>query len=411
MQRQHHTKSRGGCLECKKRHIKCGEEKPNCRACVIRSLRCIYRQQAHSLQLPRNSSVTTMGSSTQTAYGTSPSSLLSCISNSSGASSPQRPYHPADEFDLHDLGLLHHWILKTSRTIFQYPVVDSSWSVRLPELGLEHPFVMYGILSLASLHFASLDPCKKELHMSTAASYYHLGLKEFHEASEESIGDCNDALAAFSTFNIIYYFATFGPLSQHTGTVPRTSCALGLEWMYSIRSVQAAARPANKQVYERWLNIIPLEEIDPGLESVAGDDCFLRIQGSYENSSTSDMEMYDSTLTLLRRCHCYMIRFRDGSDSQLEAHGFNKWVSPLIFLHFVSDAYVDKLYQRQPPALILYSFFGALLSAYNDSWFMEGWATSIVSAVDDVLGDYWAPYTDWCRETVAIGWVPWATMS
>ncbi|KAH8663892.1 hypothetical protein BGZ61DRAFT_484946 [Ilyonectria robusta] len=381
MQRQHHKKSRGGCLE------------------------------SHTSQLPRNSSAKAIRSPAQAAYETSPSNLLTDFSYSSGASSPQRPYHPADEFDLHDLGLLHHWILKTSRTIFQYPVVDNSWSVRLPQLGLQHPFVMYGILSLASLHFASLDPCKKESHMSTAVSYYYLGLKKFREASEESIGDCNDALVAFSIFNIIYSFATFGPLSQHTGTVPRTSCALGLEWIYLIQSVQAAARPMDKHVYERWLSIIPFEEIDSGLELVAGDYCFLHIQGSYENSSPSDMEMYDSTLTLLRRCHCCMVRLWDGSDSQIEAHGFSKWVSPLIFLQYLSDAYVDKLYQRQPPALILFSFFGALLSAYNDSWFMEGWATSIVSAVDDALGDSWASYTDWCRETVAIGWVPWATAS
>lgn len=40
--RTQHAKVRSGCDQCKKRRIKCGEEKPSCRRCVIAKLDCDY---------------------------------------------------------------------------------------------------------------------------------------------------------------------------------------------------------------------------------------------------------------------------------------------------------------------------------------------------------------------------------
>lgn len=40
MQRQSHTKSRAGCLNCKRRRIKCEENHPSCTQCSKRRLQC-----------------------------------------------------------------------------------------------------------------------------------------------------------------------------------------------------------------------------------------------------------------------------------------------------------------------------------------------------------------------------------
>ncbi|KAJ5358842.1 uncharacterized protein N7496_011255 [Penicillium cataractarum] len=40
--RRSHTKSRKGCLECKRRHVKCDEGTPKCTLCRKRRLECSY---------------------------------------------------------------------------------------------------------------------------------------------------------------------------------------------------------------------------------------------------------------------------------------------------------------------------------------------------------------------------------
>lgn len=37
-----HRKTRDGCFGCKRRRVKCSEERPSCKACVRNRLRCIY---------------------------------------------------------------------------------------------------------------------------------------------------------------------------------------------------------------------------------------------------------------------------------------------------------------------------------------------------------------------------------
>jgi hypothetical protein len=83
--------------------------------------------------------------------------------------------------------------------------------------------------------------------------------------------------------------------------------------------------------------------------------------------------------------------------------GYNRgWAGPLVFLHLAPEEYFTQLHQRQPPALILYAYFGALLHKMNDFWFMEGWGRDVVQVVDELLGDYWISWMKWPKGVVDI---------
>lgn len=60
-------------------------------------------------------------------------------------------------FDVMDMALLHHWTLKTSPEIFKDASVDHVWQETVPQIAVEHPFVLHSLLSLAALHRASLE--------------------------------------------------------------------------------------------------------------------------------------------------------------------------------------------------------------------------------------------------------------
>src|SRR5690348_12815942 len=57
--RRSHTKSRGGCVVCKTRKTKCGEEKPSCLKCMRRGTDCLYERDDPSRTNRKRTSLTT----------------------------------------------------------------------------------------------------------------------------------------------------------------------------------------------------------------------------------------------------------------------------------------------------------------------------------------------------------------
>ncbi|CAF3606464.1 unnamed protein product [Fusarium graminearum] len=410
--RQTHRKSRGGCMECKRRHIKCGEEKPQCRSCVIRNLSCLYRhdrcsslEELHTTKAARLESNCEDVSSTMSEDNRSlsvPTSLDYLTATS-------------DVFSLHELDILHHWTTTTSQLMCTQLAPNQAWAIKLPQLGFQYPFVLYGILSLASLQRALSDPKDTEGDLAAATNYHASAVQSLlaEQATTCQHSDKTiDAMFAFSIIDTIYVLATYGTLSRQSEPTSRPSRVLELDWIRDVRSVRALLKPFNDKLregcFDEFANLKTFEDWDMGHGSVRGDDGLLNLRASYQGCNSSDIELYNSTVKLLRRCRPYKSSLGDvGTEKARLSRPNPHWITPLIFLQEVPEEFIDRLYQRQPPALLILSFFGAMLSAYDTVWFMDGWALEIVSAVDYALGDYWAPYTTWCREQVAMNFVRW----
>ncbi|XEU99354.1 hypothetical protein FSHL1_004641 [Fusarium sambucinum] len=414
--RQAHRKSRGGCIECKRRHIKCGEEKPQCRSCVIRDLSCLYQHhRCSSLREESSRKAPKLESDQESCF----SALSEGNRSLSVPTSLDSLAVTTDVFTLHELDILHHWTAITSQIMCTQLAPNQGWDITIPQLGFQYPFVLYGTLSVASLQRALSDPEDIQGHMAAATNYHANAVQRFlaTQAVTSQHSDMTlDAMFAFSIIDTIYVFATYGTLSRQSEPTSRPSHILELDWIRDIRSVRALLKPFNDKIREGCLsefeNLEAYEDWDVNHGSVNGDNELLDLQVSYEGCSSADIELYNSTIKLLRSCRPYITSLGDVSTDDARHARLNPhWITPLIFLQEVSEEFVDKLCQRQPPALLILSFFGAMLSAYDTIWFMEGWALEIVSAVDSALGDYWAPYTAWCREQVAMNFVRWESAS
>jgi hypothetical protein len=60
-------------------------------------------------------------------------------------------------FGVMDMARLHHWTFRTSPKIFNDALVDQVWQETVPEISVEHPFVMDFLLCLSALHQATLE--------------------------------------------------------------------------------------------------------------------------------------------------------------------------------------------------------------------------------------------------------------
>ncbi|KAF4434522.1 UPC2-regulatory involved in control of sterol uptake [Fusarium acutatum] len=316
--------------------------------------------------------------------------------HSSVAFTPDTPpyRHVVGDFELQDLGLSHHWTVHTGRSISHCWSTESPCGVDIFRLGTDHLFVMYGILSVASLYLASHEPIDKKRYLETAEMHHKHGIEQVLQLGWDCMDDSGDALRAFSTLNLIYTLATFGPLATLKGDSSQDKLSNSPQW---IRQVRAIAPNVDICQYPT-----PLDQMDGRMDFAAEDDYFVRIRETFRDSHASDVEVYDSALLLLRRCHSHLSGPRSYHGDITTPCDIDGWYALLHFLCHLSEEYIEKLHQRQPPALIIFSFFGAILSLQEETWFIKGWARSIVATVDTVLGSYWAQYTEWCRDIVAL---------
>lgn len=305
------------------------------------------------------------------------------------------------------MALLHHWTVSTSLKIFKTDDVSVCFQVLFPQVAFQHIFAMHAILSLSALHLAFLNPTDKKRHMADAARLHNKALQGFHQAVSQADSRNSEGLFAWATINLLYVFGMSGRLSDDITSINfnRKDRILGAEWIPMLRGVEAVQAPDAVSIRTgilgkltnigNWFDINPETDLDPQ------DAYFRNARASWEGSPNA--ETYDEALWILRKCRIFIAQFARFDQETLQNWGFNRaWSGPLMFVSFAPHAYFTLLEQRQPAALVLFAFFGALLQSLDYCCFMEGWGHDIVAAVDDSLGSYWRSWIEWPREMVGL---------
>ncbi|KAK4154763.1 hypothetical protein C8A00DRAFT_32431 [Chaetomidium leptoderma] len=126
--RKGHTKSRRGCLSCKRRKVKCQETLPECSNCIRIGLLCEYPDTRPKSSL---------------ALSASPSSSLSVLS------SPSAPLQSSTLFTVDDMRFFHHFLVAA------YPPLpiqgEDIWRDVAP-LAHTYDYLMHAMLGLAASH-------------------------------------------------------------------------------------------------------------------------------------------------------------------------------------------------------------------------------------------------------------------
>ncbi|KAM0233531.1 hypothetical protein ACHAP5_010407 [Fusarium lateritium] len=407
--RRAHKKAKTGCADCRKRRVKCSEEKPMCRACCRRGVQCQYPSvQTTSLSTahsPATDETSPYSASTQPLaqdHHISPIPALAILKARSREPTSAR-------YGIEDMALLHHWTVSTSPEVYKNSRLSITCQVTFPQVAFKYPFVMQALLGLSALHIAYLEPQERLRHTADAAGYHNEGLQGFNKAIQFGSDETADSLFVWSSLNLLYVFGISGRLGEgiwdDSGWGNRKDRILGMGWIPMLRGVQTVMSPSFYTLLDgplgELLCIGNWDDIDPDKVLEANDQRFCLTKEAWENSP--DAQTYEKTLQVLRKCRMFMAQFSSMNTEAPQGATINRtWQGAFLFVPFAPEEYFTLLQQRQPPALILYAFYGALLHALNDSWFMEGWGYDIVELVDDLLGPYWKHWISWPLEVVGL---------
>ncbi|KAL2831317.1 hypothetical protein BJY01DRAFT_108590 [Aspergillus pseudoustus] len=394
-QRRSHQKSRHGCLECKRRRVKCDESRPVCANCARRQTDCEYDSSGPLRWMTDEPSRSPRPLSDRQQAPPSPDfSLLGQFRSNNSSNNGDTPLPP---LNLCDLELMLQWVNETYAVLSRSQHTEDIWRTYVPEEGVSHPFLMHGILALAAVHIAQTRVPRASGDNNVQASRDYLQIAVSHQNQalalfREQLGDVNPtngkAMFAFASITVLYAFGF--PRTPDPG-----STAVGdlVQAFVLVRGVQHVLSQAMSTIFEDrvWAPIRQVNEYDPTLpiEARAAID---QLHKANEACTRQDPILHDSALYQEAIDHLadLMAAINAGLGFALAC----RWAIKL------QPAFVDRIRDRRPLALAILAHWCALLIRLQDVWFGIEWGTRVAQEIWYVLDDNWRPLIHGCMEQI-----------
>jgi len=194
--RRSHTKSRKGCETCKRRHIRCDENFPQCRNCTKHKIRCPYND------LPMSEDRAITPDKADLMWTPEIEAAVDQWQRTGVFPFPSLNIFPApasQRFSREELRLIYH----VAAICHQLSAIDANgftlWTRYIPtilRLGATHHFVMHALLGFSASHMAFLTECPHVANM--AENHRNMALTGLAEAIGSFSRETSDAVLGAS---------------------------------------------------------------------------------------------------------------------------------------------------------------------------------------------------------------------
>lgn len=387
--RRAHHKSRDGCRECKRRHIKCDEGRPCCVNCNVSSRHCEYtsaaREAATNTAPPEFPGLSHTGAAAAyTERATSPFVADYSAPHVDGRSSQTLGHDQT--FTLEHMKLFHHvergvttWLGATGSMI---PLVEE-----YIKTALTTPYLMDQLLALSALHTSYLVAGESARYRSLATELQTRGLSLFNAMS----GDSHDpARWYFSSLLAMHNLATTLANHHHEQSFDAFLDSF-ISHMGLHQGTQAIGSGSWDSIRESglrgWLDQLDGASSAASTPSNADQPMFARMLQTSRLNTASVHTCWKASSALI-----YVREKTHGSDSW-GPHAVMAW--PNLIPH----DFIILLGERVPEALLILAHYAELLHAYRDYWVFGGAGEYLIRGLAERLGGSW---TKWLKRPLAV---------
>lgn len=305
---------------------------------------------------------------------------------------------PEADINTSDLELLHHFSTVTYLTMSNVPEEQKLWQTTIVQLGLQHTFLLRGILALSALHLNYLKSSPQAIgYIIKASTHQNIALAQFRQAVTSVNASTFDAVLAFSCVLPIHSMAITACSTFRAQMAEQDNLSAFLESTQLLRSVNQLLLPA-LDVF-KTNTILPLIQVTrqdlPEADIYPGIESFDRLEAACSTFSNSPSAIINHARVLTFRSTIAQLRTtfaRTGNAAGVER--FTVGIV-LMWIIAVSDEYMVLLNERHPSAMAILAHFAALLYRNQDVWWLEGLGSSLVEIISVDLGDEWADVMSW----------------
>ncbi|KAF2817549.1 putative C6 finger domain protein [Mytilinidion resinicola] len=371
MLRRSHKKFRGGCLECKRRHVKCDGRRPVCLLCTMSERDCSYPSQAPPEKL-----------------------------SPSDSSSQEQSISPGDNhsqgldeaINLNHMELLVH--VASDKSMFNlghspndYP---SDLFIALKK-GLKAPYLMYMLLAFSARHLAFLHPQQSAFYLHQAMTLQTRAVSLFNAAWTGV--DQSNCVAVLGFSSILGHHLLADTLAKRDpggleGFISHyTQC---VEMHRGIHTIATNAWP-----------LLMATELQPIL-SLSADFTSRAPRG---NHCQRIRELVDTANGLgeedKEACRLAIQYLQVGFDAVLaEEEQSNRYQMIFSWTMLVPPEFTRLLAAKRPEVLVLLAYYSLLLHYGRNLWQVGDAGAYILGIIVDYLGPEWDHWLEYPRERI-----------
>ncbi|KAF9883983.1 hypothetical protein FE257_002424 [Aspergillus nanangensis] len=379
--RRSHTKSRKGCRQCKRRHVKCDEELPKCGLCKKRKLECTYPPPS---------------SEADSQHASPPRDASEAVSASNKLPLPTR---------MLEMRLFHLYLTETYITVCQGPLDANHFQCIVPRMATSHPYLLDALLALSSLHQASMEPDDNRMWLETALKYQSRACSALGQVlADFTLDNCGPAFicSIFIMLSVTAYPCltkeeyVFDPLSQ---VLEIRRLIAGCSFLF--QQLGQMEQPGEMEEWirykegDKWEDSkLEEEHRSQNLQHLRSElaASLLRIEGQVDAVKEPNKKTYRDTWAFL-----------------LESFQRWPWGRPnggiIAWPLNITEEYIVLLKEGDWVARILFLHYGVGMHLYSHRWFVKDFGRRVVAAVVEPLEEIpaeWAETIEWTKQAVSL---------
>ncbi|KAK4444766.1 hypothetical protein QBC34DRAFT_442277 [Podospora aff. communis PSN243] len=372
-------KSRTGCVNCKRRKLKCDETLPHCTRCQKAVLKCEYH--------------------------------IRPIHETSPSPTPKSP-SPQPSSYLLDMELMHHYSTVVCNTLSCDPEIRPVFQTLTVRAALKCDYLLKTVLAVAAVHMARSQPDKGDTYFATALDYYQtaLGAANSSLANLKAENDPEEAvnLWFFSSLTIVFVLGSPPqPTTHPSNEDPLFSSTLFPDWLFLTRgtkSIRPMIPPETMStltsIYSARWNAMHPPAFSPSREQDALQNL--------ETLLTQNLQNDKATLAI----HLHATAVLRGIFHALSTHGPEHLdISDLfMWIHEVNDDFIPLLERPTQEALVVFAYFCVLLKRAEE-WhcWLEGWGDLLMRRLRALVDGEHGAWIEWAVGEVekggkGVGW-------
>lgn len=261
---------------------------------------------------------------------------------------------------------------------------------------------MRGILALSALHLARYRPDKKEIYTSQAMLQHQIGLRQATTILTELNEDNCPAVFIFSALTL--FFTVAAPRKPDDFLLVGEN-GIG-DWLTLVKGTAFVVGTAEDVLFKGSLGPMFLagrrrtELREKYLAEAPYEDSPLTELGVLVEKTTvdrHDMAVYLDAIDILRKS---FLTFTEHGET---VPGFES-ADIFIWVFEVNHRYLELLRRNTQESLCIFGYFCVVLRRQDSYWWMEGWATHLISKIYHLLDEEHRLWIRWPIEE--IGWIP-----
>ncbi|CEI67592.1 hypothetical protein FVEN_g5682 [Fusarium venenatum] len=384
--RRTHKKSRLGCMECKRRHIKCDERQPSCGNCVVSERPCSFPSPRPHQSRPVSPSLSVSNRGPKYPK-------LEPLSWSIGS-----PVERAAGFR-NDVNMQHMELLIHFSVDIPLPDIDEALQASFTKLvlnvGLDAPYLLYQTLASSARHLATVKPSLSPIYLRQTTELQHSSIEKFNSLNLRiDDSNCVPALLFSSFLARDMLTSTLAAVRQHQDF--SLFFHQYIQYIHVQRGVEAIGSSTWPYLIQSELRPLliwgsRLSELSPQGRELS------ELIASITRNSALDKEATEACITSV---HYLQV----GLDYLLSSKSRKTGIQMVFnWAVLIPTRYIELLTLREPQALVILGHYAVLLHLCKDVWQVGDSGRYVLGGIVKELSSKWVQMLWWPLSVIGLG--------